>query len=514
MILVTGATGFVGTRVIRELLHLRLPIAAVVRTPPDEAAARLTRAWWDWPDLAALIGTAVHPCAGDLTKPGLGLSPADAALLRDTSHVVHVAADIRLQAPLEELRGVNRDGTGRVLELARSFRSLQRVLHVSTAYVAGNRPGSVGEQDLSAEFGFRNGYELSKFEGEQLVRGAMASLPATVVRPGMVVGDSVTGAVATFNTFYLPVRLYLQRRLHLAPVSPSLRLPLVPVDYVARSIAVLLTDPRAAGSTVHLVPPHEASPTVSALVDAVRGWALHHLDVRLPRPLFLPIPVPRRLRTFRAGHSPGGTLWALLPYSFGLRLQRENADRLLGPYGHDWRTMLPALLSYAVARGFMHRAERTVHEQVAFRLSRSSRPIRYHDIVDGKVETLPASHVAAAIRAAGRSLHALGVRKGDRVSIVGPNCSRYLAIDVALGLAGAVSVPLYPTTPPAELHRLIAAAEARLAFVCGDAADALCVNAGVRIVSFGRDPPLNPGVMAWDAFLKAGEGTAGFSCLV
>ena len=507
MILVTGATGFVGTRVIRELLVLRLPIAVVVRASADEAAARLARAWWDCPDLATLVGTVIHPCSGDITAPELGLSDDDRALLRDTTHVVHAAADIRLQAPLEELRRANRDGTARVLELAHSFPALRRILHVSTAYVAGNRPGPVREDDLGADFGFRNGYELSKFEGERLARNAMGHLPVTVARPGMVVGDSTTGAIKTFNTFYVPLRLCLQGNLRVVPVHPSLRLPLVPVDYVARSIAALLTDPRAVGATVHLVPPPGCCPQVGDLIGSVRTWADRHLGVHLPKPLYLPIPVPHRMRTFRPADQPKGWLRAMLPYAAGVLLERDTADRLLGPYDLDWRRLLPPLLSYAVSCGFLHRSERTVHEQVAFRLSRTSRPIRYHDIVDGTLKSRTPGSVRDDIQAARRSLHALGIRKGDRVAMVGPNCSRYLIIDVAVGLAGAVSVPLYPTAPPAELCHLIAASGARLAFIAGVVAREMG-HVGVPMISFGRDSLKDTGVMTWEAFLRAGEGVS------
>lgn len=514
MILVTGATGFLGAHLIAELLKTEMPILALVRAAPGQAEARLMRAWWDHPKLAALIGSRIRVFSGDVTHPDLGLALHALAFARESTHIVHAAADIRLAAPLDALRRVNRDGTARVVEFAASLPGLSRMAYVSTAYVAGACPGPVAEEHLSCAYGFRSPYELSKFEGERLVRDAMPSLPVTVTRPGMVVGHSDTGAVRTFNTLYLPLRLYLSGKLPVIPARPSLPLPMVPVDYVARSVVSLLLDPLAEGATVHLVPPHEECPAASEVLDAAREWARDHLGLRLGRPLFVPLPLPRRLKTWRASDPPAGRMKALLPYVEGPVFRRDTADRLLGPYDLDWRTMMPALLSRAVACGFMHRSERTVHEQVAFRLGRPSRPIRYHDIVEARVVTFPASRMAESIQAARRSLHALGIRKGDRAALVGPNCSRYLAIDAALGLEGAVTVPLYPTTPPAELDRLIVGSGARLAFVCGDAAETMRVDAGVRIVSFGRDPPPNPGVMTWDAFLKAGEGTAAPSSLV
>ena len=49
------------------------------------------------------------------------------------------------------------------------------------------------------------------------------------------------------------------------------------------------------------------------------------------------------------------------------RFDRQNSDQLLGPYDLDWRSYLPRLLEYATTHGFLHRSDRTVHEQVLFR---------------------------------------------------------------------------------------------------------------------------------------------------
>ena len=82
------------------------------------------------------------------------------------------------------------------------------------------------------------------------------------------------------------------------------------------------------------------------------------------------------------------SLLTLLPY-FNERLEfrRDNVDRLLGPYALDWREFLPHLLAYAVDAGFMHRSERTVHEQILYRLGSKNRPITYHDIRGDRIVT-------------------------------------------------------------------------------------------------------------------------------
>ncbi|HET6813026.1 MAG TPA: AMP-binding protein [Actinomycetota bacterium] len=426
-----------------------------------------------------------------------------AVLARRLTHIVHAAADLRLTVPLAEARRTNVDGVAHVLELARAAHrdhGLARLLHVSTAYVAGRRRDAVAEDDLTGRWGFANAYEHSKYEGERLVRAAQAELPVTVVRPAMVVGDTRTGAIKTFNTIYVALRLYLTGRLRVVPTRPGLRVNIVPVDWVADATVRLTFDPAAAGRTVHLTAPLEALPRADELFGLVRRWATDQLGVRLPRPLYLPLRPPGRGR---------GQLAALLPYlTERRRFRRDHADRLLGPYEPDWRAYLPRLLAYATAQGFMHRCDRTVHEQILVRLAARSRPVAYQDIAGTTAVARDPRTVRGEMLAAAGALARLGVQSGDRVALVGVNSTRYLTVDVAVGLAGAVSVPLHPTSPPAELDEILAASGARLLLV--GAPDVLArlgeLRARVPVVSFcpGSTPP---GVLAWGDFLALGAAT-------
>ena len=184
-ILLTGATGFLGAQVARRLLACTdYPVYALVRADDvaDASASaghRLSRAWWDWPELAGAIGHRVQVLAGDVTQPRLGLSDdAYCELVAGLTHVIHTAADLRVNAPIEQLRKTNLQGTGQVLELARAAHAdhgLARLSHVSTAYVAGGRSGPVPEDALTDAYGFSCAYEFSKFEGERLVQGCPGS---------------------------------------------------------------------------------------------------------------------------------------------------------------------------------------------------------------------------------------------------------------------------------------------------------------------------------------------------
>ncbi len=517
LILLTGATGFLGSQIARLLLRDTGHRLAVLVRGRDEADARrrLERVWADWPETETAVASGrVQVLPGDLSRPGLGLDPeACAELARTVTHVIHAAAELQLDGELEALRRINVKGTARLLELARAAHAdhgLERFAHVSTAYVAGGRTGEVAEGELTDRYGFANAYEQTKYEGELRVREAMRELPVSVFRPGMVVGDSRTGEIRAFNTVYVPLRLYLSGRLRLIPARPDLPLNLVPVDYVAGAIARLAFDPRAAGLTFHLTVASERLPKARELLQAARRWATGELGEAPPPARFVPLQALARL----PGAARLGVPASLLAYfSEDRRFRRDNVERLLGPYAPDWGAILPRLLDYAVSRGFLHRTGRTVHEQVLARLQSRRLPVRVHDLAaDGSERSRGGAELVREIGEAAGALRALGVCPGDRVAVVGLNSSRYLALDTAIGLTGAVSVPLYYTAPTAEIETIIQDSGARLLLV--GAPDVLAriegLQARMPIASFCPGPlpaGLAGRVLPWEAFLALGRAT-------
>jgi long-chain acyl-CoA synthetase len=506
VVLLTGGTGFLGTEVATRLLaRADLEIVSLVPASTDaDAIAASTRAWWHRPELRSALGTRIRAVAGDVTKPRLGLDPStDADLCDRVTHIVHAAADLRVEASVEDLRRTNVDGVARVLEFARSVRGLSRLVHVSTAYVAGGRTGAVGEDDLTDAFGFESPYEQTKYEGERLVRAASSELPVSIVRPAMIVGDSRTGDVKTFNTFYTPLRLLLSGQLRIVPASRRLRVNIVPVDYVADAIVRLAFEPAAEGMTFHLTTPTGQLPTAGEVVAVARRWARDRLGIRVRSPLFVPIGIGAWGRTGRL----------LAPYfRERRRFRRDHTDALLGRSVPDWHAYLPILLEHAVAHGFLHRSDRTVHEQVLFRLASRRRPVRFTDVdADGAVTVRPATLIRSEISSAAASLRAMGVGPGTRVAIVGSNSTRYLVAEVAIGLVGGVSVPLYPTAPPADLDDVLRRSRAEVLFVGASTVMGRLdeLSTSLPVVSFCRDePPAGRAVIEWATFLAKGEGTA------
>ena len=109
------------------------------------------------------------------------------------------------------------------------------------------------------------------------------------------------------------------------------------------------------------------------------------------------------------------------------------------------------------------------------------------------------------------ALRSMGISAGDRVALTGLNCSDYLAVDVAIGLVGAISVPLYYTTPPADVDQVLKASESKLFFVGMPSLLARIgeLTADVPIVSFCRGAPSqNSKVIAWTDFLAKATSNA------
>ena len=525
-IFLTGATGFIGTQIARNLIEDKeATVLALVRAKNEnEALRKIEREWWDWPELIEALGSRIEPLYGDISSANMGMNEAEYnRAIERVTHIIHTAADFHVIS-FEKLAKPNIEGTANVLEFAQKINQhhrLERFSHVSTAYVAGGKTGIVSEEELSDSFGFSTDYERSKYEGELLVRAAKKDLSISVFRPSMVVGDSKNGAIKTFNTIYFPLRLYLTGKMRFIPADCSFRINMVPVDYVAKAITQLTFDPKADGLTFHVVSPHESLPQLGEMLDFVKVWAKNNLGVKLPNPFYISMSASSiraliKIQRFfkRKDNRVSNALVSLAPYFSGnLRFDRSNIDKLLGPYNFNWQEIMPKLLDYATYNSFFHRTDRTVHEQVLFRLEGKSYPITFYDMVEGESVRKTSEEMRREILAATSALKTYGIRAGDRVALTGLNSTKYLAIDIAIGLVGAVSVPLYYTTPPSDINEVLKASGAKLFFIgipsLLSRVDEITVN--VPIVSIWRIPTLidvQNGVVSWEEFLSKGDGAS------
>lgn len=280
--LVTGFPAFTARRMIAKLAasEPETKLFVLVREKFAAQAAQL---------LASIPnGERAEILVGDVCDMDLGLSSLEyRALSREVTWIHHLAGIYFMGVDRETARRVNVTGTKTILDLARDAGRLERLVHWSTAMVSGDRRGTFYEQDLDAGQKFHNDYERTKFDAEKLVHTALRHLPITVVRPGIIVGDSRTGEIDKLDgPYYLMVLI--------ATNASGLRLPLlgrgdaplhlVPIDYVIEAAWRVGRSEGAAGKTFHLVDPAPLS--ARAVFEGVAEHA-HTEKPRghIPRPL-------------------------------------------------------------------------------------------------------------------------------------------------------------------------------------------------------------------------------------
>lgn len=511
MIFITGATGFLGREIAKKSIETpnTLLILLIRGNNYDEALRHLSRSWWESETLMDELKnietqhSKIKIMTGDVTLDGLGLEQEDYRyLIENVTHVIHAAADLRLNSSIEELRKINLRGTQNMVEIALKAKNyqLKKFSHISTAYVAGKRKGFIEEDSLSGEYGFKTNYEQSKFEAEEVVK--KADLPFVILRPGMVVGDSSTGYIKTFNTIYSLIRLYMNG-LQFFPVSKNLKINLVPVDYVSDAVCSITLNENSIDKIFHLTAPNQLNPTVHELLSLVKKWAAQNLGLKLNKPLYLPISslIPVVERFLNTAHGVGRVLHELEPYMKEDRVfDTKNTTMFMGKYKLNWEEYLPRLLDFASYYGFFHRSTRTVHEQIIYRLKSKSLPVLYYDIAEGDYIKLTPSNFKDQVSKVLIGLKAMNIKKGDRISIAGFNGSRYLSLDVAIGLLGAVSVPIYYTSPVNEINDIVEDCNASIIFLGTPELLDNSKKINIPVVSFYRNYKPFQKIISWNEF--------------
>lgn len=252
MIFLTGIPGFLGTRLLRALAeqHSRATFALLVQ-PKFEASARNVVEHLGLSDRAEVF-------PGDITEPDLGLGDQYESVAETVTMACHLAAVYDLSISRDVGWRVNVEGTRHVLDFLADSPRLERFGYVSTAFVSGRRTGTIYEDELVHNAGFKNFYEETKYHAEVLVQDRMDDIPTVIFRPSIVVGDSETGETDKFDGPYFVLRA-LQRLPKYTVMtrigSGQEPVNLIPVDFAIAAMAHLLGREEHVDTVFHLTDP-------------------------------------------------------------------------------------------------------------------------------------------------------------------------------------------------------------------------------------------------------------------
>jgi NAD(P)-dependent dehydrogenase (short-subunit alcohol dehydrogenase family) len=250
---VTGASGFIGKRLVRKLLSRRGAVVHfLVRAGSRDKIPALLE-YWGVDERRAVAVT------GDLAQPLLGLSKTQIkALAGNIDHFFHLAAIYDLSADAESQTIANVEGTRNAVALANEIKA-GCFEHVSSIAAAGMYEGVFREDMFDEAEGLEHPYFGTKHESEKIVRQEVKGA-WRVYRPGIVVGDSKTGEIDKIDGPYYYFKLIQRMRQMLPPWMPAIgieggRINIVPVDFVVDAINHISHKADLDGRAFHLVDP-------------------------------------------------------------------------------------------------------------------------------------------------------------------------------------------------------------------------------------------------------------------
>ncbi|GAA5853274.1 hypothetical protein JCM8547_000264 [Rhodosporidiobolus lusitaniae] len=290
-VFLTGATGFLGAFILRDLLdesrrgkQVKKVICHVRAKDQEKALARLResgegRAAWDekWVEQGRL-----EVVVGDLEGEKLGMSEADWTRIAEEADVIlHNGAVVHWIYPYKQLRAANVLATLAVIELASTTRS-KAVSFVSTTaaieksyYVrladsivqAGGKGISESDSLDAGKTGLKGGYGQSKWVSERLILEAgRRGLAGAIIRPAYIVGDSTSAVTNTDDFLWRLVKGCIQLG-HIPDIHNTINM--VPVDHVARITACAALQPIGEPLKVHHVTARPA-PRFNRFLEALK----------------------------------------------------------------------------------------------------------------------------------------------------------------------------------------------------------------------------------------------------
>jgi NAD(P)-dependent dehydrogenase (short-subunit alcohol dehydrogenase family) len=250
---VTGATGFIGKRLVRKLLARKGSVVYFLMREASRDKVPALLEYWGTTRARAI------PVFGDLRSPKLGVSKEDTKKLAKTiDHFYHLAAIYDMSADAEDQIAVNVEGTRNTVDFANAI-AAGCLHHVSSIAAAGMFEGIFREDMFDEAENLDHPYFATKHDSEKIVRNETKGA-WRVYRPGMVVGDSKTGEMDKIDGPYYFFKLIQRIRQMLPPWMPTIgleggRINIVPVDFVVNAMDHISHQPKLDGMCFHLTDP-------------------------------------------------------------------------------------------------------------------------------------------------------------------------------------------------------------------------------------------------------------------
>ncbi len=307
-ILITGATGFLGGYITRELFEADFRLILLVRKKAEvKATERLLEIFPAGNPSESVFNTRldrIEIIEGDISTNRLGIDTDEYVRLAETvDEVFHCAAATKfINDTSDTLTRTNVLGAEHIA-LFCIVGKQKRLHYISTAYVAGKRRNKVFENELENDQLFNNNYERSKYDAERAIStyAKRYQIPCTIYRPSIIVGDMKTGYTKNYDNIYVFGKGLIRLKNHEMRMDPQareidnwnavnpfqyLRFPgdkygtinLVPIDYASRAIVAISQNANSINNTFHIVNP--LAPTLGELAEWLKvATGVHRLKI-------------------------------------------------------------------------------------------------------------------------------------------------------------------------------------------------------------------------------------------
>ncbi len=215
-ILITGATGFIGSHIAAAFVKEGREIVVTARNKGDLSGYQRMQKLFQWFQLNGTTDKLCKVVEADISRPQFGLShDTYHSLLNDTSEIIHCAASTSFADKLRSsVEVANLEALKHVLKFATEA-SVDRFNLVSTAFVCPTGL-NVCKEEIVERKSFLNVYEETKYRAEKESKRVceLSGIPWKIYRPSIVYGNSQNGRTFRFNGLYYPIKtLYLLKRM-------------------------------------------------------------------------------------------------------------------------------------------------------------------------------------------------------------------------------------------------------------------------------------------------------------